>query len=869
MRSISLIALLSLLLSAAAYAGGGELPRHGGEEKKEGEAEPDILIPLDEGVVFLEIPGVASQDIVAQYANDTLFLPYLFLCDFLRVPATVSSDQMVLDGAFPVGEPFILSRGERRAHRGRTDIVFEDGDIRLVNGEIYIRHTLLFSLLGLDARFNLSRLTLTIPADERLPVVQWSRSRGRAASLLGDESDPFALLESASPPRRLLGPPIIDWTVTHAVYAGRSTGGGNLALGGGFLFGELELGISGGLRRQEMGQPVFSLDRGLWRYYAPEFSPVRQITLGTMSVADAPGYGLELSNVPLATRSLVGEHDIVGQTQPGWNVELYDGRRLTDAVQADSLGYYRFRVPVGYGIVDRTLKFIGPYGETMFEDRRVQLSQGILPVGEFQYTVRGNAARLDALSPVAAAGRFGFGVFKRLTIGADLEMRPSLPGEITPESVAARASAVAWLGSSSSLSLYYGIGSRLAGGQFYAITPGNMVFRGGIDSLALDGRSFRGEVEATVPAGGISFSAAGRLERQDGWYMAGASPRISGYFAGLNFIASADLLWAQDSSGLREGMPAPREIRSVLQMIATPFAGTLLKGEGAYDHLRGRLSRIDLYAYARLNDYVALGAGYSMPGLDWKRGEIRAQVEFQFSPARIFFDAGWQQGVTSLSTMARGSAIVSGAGVTPSPEYAIGKSAVVVRAFRDDNGNGERDAGEEDLPAPQASLALGRMRMRSQRGIFTSLASNMEWHVEVDRWQYAAEGLYPTRVLHRLYLLPSSVATVDVPYREGAELTGRCTVEEILPDGGRKPVPPSATNGLRLLLVAEGSASYYDGEIFPDGTVLVSGVAQGRYKLRFDAAQLAARHLSAPSADQEIVLDGTSDRLPPITLIRK
>jgi hypothetical protein len=123
--------------------------------------------------------------------------------------------------------------------------------------------------------------------------------------------------------------------------------------------------------------------------------------------------------------------------------------------------------------------------------------------------------------------------------------------------------------------------------------------------------------------------------------------------------------------------------------------------------------------------------------------------------------------------------------------------------------------------------------------------------------------------MHRLYLLPSSIATVDVPYMAGTDIVGRCTVEESLPDGGSRALPSSAANGLRLLLVSEGSDAYYDGEIFPDGTVLIPGVAQGRYRLRFDMEQLAARHLTVVSSEEEIVLDGTSDRLPTVKLMRK
>jgi len=861
--------MLVLGCCAVAYAGSpGDPAIHGLADGDADDGIPERSLRLEEGVVLIEVPGIAEQDIVAWYDRDTLFLPYLYICDFLNIPATISADQMMLEGSLPAGQSFEISRVLGLARQGAREIPFNPADIMLVKGELFIRHSLFFSVLGVNASFYLRRLTLTIPADDRIPLVRWRRSMRQAGVLASQESDRYGVVYGEGPRRQFLGAPILDWTLTHSLYSGLGSAGGAFTIGGAFLFGQLEVGLSGGMKSTIDRRVDMNLDRWNWRYLAPSSTVLRQLELGSMSVAGTRVHGIELSNVPLATRSFVGEHDLQGQTQPGWLVEMYDGSRLVDAVLADSLGYYEFHVPVGYGIVDRVLRFVGPHGESFVEARRVQLSTGILPAGEVQYTVRAGAERYDLDAPMGVEGRVGVGVAKRLTLAAEGVMPPAERAAWSADSLAPAVSAIAWLGSSSSLALRYGMREQLLKADFYTIFPNNLTVRAGVDSLTLDAVSMRGLVDISWPVRGVSFGAQGTARRRDGIDGVELTPRFSGYVSGLNFIASTSLFWGEDTAAAAPGGFPLREIRSRGSILATFLPGMVVKGEGEYDHMRRRVSLLDLNAYIRLTDMLALGVGYGVPDLDWRRGMLRAQVELQFSPARIFLNASRESDMIHTSMTARGSAAFSGSGVATSPEFTVGKAAILLKAFRDLNGNGIRDVGEEELPPPSAVLSLGRMQFRSSDGAFSSLTPNMEWNLEVDNWEYAAEGIFPARTRHRLFLLPSTVTVIDVPYSEGIDVMGRVIVEERLPDGGSRELPVSLANGLRVALVSESRGALYEGDVFPDGTLLVPGVAAGAYTLRFDPAQLDSRRLAAGPGSGEIVLDGTDDRLPAVHLIR-
>ncbi|MEP7217795.1 MAG: hypothetical protein ABI876_02705, partial [Bacteroidota bacterium] len=373
----------------------------------DGGALPIPPDPLEEGVAQAEVAGIARHDFVAQFSGDTLLLPYLSLCDFLRIPAGISPDNMILEGTFPSDQHFEFSRRLNIAIHGKDTVPFFAGGIRLVGGELYIEQSLLFRILGIQANFRISKLALMIAPDERLPVVQWSRNHQRYASLLMDKTSPGDPLPEISVNRSLLGAPMIDWTVSNNLNSKNNLSNASVGIGGELLFGEAEFNTSAIMRRGVLGAqtPLVSLNSWTWRFIAPEFSPLRKIMVGRIPVAGTQMYAAEISNVPIIPRGGFMQHEIQGQTRPGWTVELYDGTRLADVTKADSLGYYSFTVPVGYGTIERLLRFVGPYGEILTEERRVQVDGHVIPAGELDYTFRGGSEHLAAGSRIGGEGR--------------------------------------------------------------------------------------------------------------------------------------------------------------------------------------------------------------------------------------------------------------------------------------------------------------------------------------------------------------------------------------------------------------------------------------------------------------------------------
>lgn len=849
----------------ASFAGDPSLTKEGDPADR----VEDLLLlpPLEEGVVNVEVLGVAARDFVAQFAADTLYLPYLSLCDLLRIPATLSEGNDLLSGEFPLGEPFEISRGTGTARRRGTEYPFPSGAVRLVGDEVFIEQGALFHFLGIRSSFRLSKLTLTVSADERLPIVQWGKNRKRYASLedAGRSTGRGAAEYSVS--RSWIGGPIIDWTLSNNMKLSNGYTNAMMRVGGQFLFGELELGATAALQQGSGRKPRLALDSWRWQYQAPDFPLLTRVTVGDLPIAGEEFHAIDLSNVPLLPRSGFVEHILTGQTQPGWTIELYEGTRLVNVAVADSLGYYAFQIPVGYGTVDRTLRFIGTYGEIITEQRRIQLDANLVPAGELEYTLRAGGDRFNSSSRLAGQGRVDFGVTNRLTVGAQATVRPGMVGVPGRDSISSMASATYWIGESSTLGLHYRPEASLFSGEFYSITPSNMSLRIGFDSLSPKQRTFISSLSATMPVGAVSFGGAGFFERRESGYAITAAPQISGYVGGINWSVSTAFALpfpSRPAGEVRDSTLPARSTRTSLWMLATPVRGVLLGIEGTYDHMARSIVGCQLSSYFRLIDGVGISFGYGVPGMQWSRGTLTAQLELALSPTRVFAFASREPNAEQVSgtVMAQGSVVTSGRGVGFYRDFSLGKSTIIVRPFRDDNGNGEFDPGEIELRGVDAKLRQGGMWIAAEDGAFTLVPSNMLWTLEVDRWSMAEDGLFPSRYHYTIFSSPSTVVTVDVPYVQGFDVTGRCFIDDSTSQGGR------SLNGIRVQLSSTANGSLYDGEMFSDGTVLFTGIAGGSYTLMFDQEQLASRHLAPPAGLGTITIDRNNPRIPAIPLSR-
>lgn len=861
-----------------ALAGGGLDPT-GKEERGatfESVVDLESIAPSDEGVIQIDIPGIGSRDFLSRFVGDTLFLPYMTFCDFLRIPINVSPDYLELSGQMPLGQPFEISRLSSTARSGRTDVFVPPTAIRVARGEVYVEQSFLLKVLNLQATYDTMELKLRLVPDEKIPALQWKKSADKYAALAYEEEPGMAPPE-ADVERHFLGNPVIDWNLNHQAARSSQATNANFRVGTELLFGTLELNSSFNAMNFKKESFQGRLNNWAWRYFMPTFSPIRQIGVGHMAIGSRDYYTAEVSNVPLTPRSGFAIHDIRGQTQAGWTVELYDGARLVDVTTADSAGRYDFRVPVGYGTVDRTLRFVGPYGESMTEQRRIQLNPQMVPEGEIEYSTRVGIEKFDPTAPVAAEGRLTLGISSTLSIGVEGMMATSSIKSFSKDSVDPAAFANLWFGDAGSMTVSANPIKGFGKLDYYTIASEGWSGRVELDSVAFNGSRFIAQAIAAVPVGSWTPSVIVRMAKDDFGYAPEITPGISMALWGVNLIGTVrtQFPYLRTATSLID----PQRERKLtaytnLRAIFPTSMGAIFNLDLDYDWNARRMPRLDLSVYHRVLPGLGVNLSYSLADITkvtWhsiSNGQLRLQFDVDLKQSKAIISGGQQGGEFSGYLMAQGSAMISPMGVVTTPTYALGQSAILVKPFHDTNQNGVRDANEDYLDPITCTISQGRNSMVSPDGSFTGLVANSQWVLEVDRWTFADQGIFPTKTRFSVFTTPSSLQVIEVACVEGFDVLGTCKVEEGTTASGKKMDFGGLLNGLRVQLVSSTNGAVFDGEVFSDGSIFIPGVCAGEYRVVLDQNQLASRRLAMLSTSDQITLNSENHRMPTILLQR-
>ncbi len=883
-RLIPLIAITFLISAACVRADGGRGVRASEvvqdrkdkvESALEGVIGVDFVTPSEEGLVQVEVHGVAAADLIARFVGDTLFVPYILLSDFLRIPNSVSRDGRTITGEFPKGEPFVIDRTTATAYYRGDSVGYPPASVRSMSGEIFIEHKLFAKILGLVMRFDVMRLKLVIDPNDKLPVVEWAKTSNRLAMMQNSEHGTRDVL-LAPIDRHLLGNPVVDWNLSSTYGNGRASGALTLRGGGELLYGSLEVNATTAVVTG--GAPSTNVSNWNWRFPIPELSAIRQIVVGTMPIRRNSYLGIELTNVPLAPRKQFGAYDLSGYTQPGWMVEMYKGNSLVDMVQADSNGFYRFQVPVGYGTTDRMLRQIGPYGEVVTEERRLQLNPDMIPPGEVQYTSTfglGNGGLSNLTDgPFALEGRLDAGLTQFMSMGLEGFTRGPTLGSATLDSVHATAVANLWLGGTTSLSLRHQFGTNLDAGELLWVMPSNNTLRLIIDSASIPDRTFIASASGSQYLGRFSVSAAGRYRHQLDAKSLELEPTVSGYVPGVSFSLGAAMTLPIGSSTNAAGSGGEigdslatvdhRTLAATTQIIATPFPWLVLTAQGRYDVVNRTIQTLRLSSYTRVSDAIGLNLNYSLPEGDLTRSTLQLQLGLTLDFTRATVTGSYSDGEFSTASIAQGSLLASRAGLRMLPDGSVGQAALIFTAFHDRNFNGVRDDGEEELDPPSVYLNMDGVNSSAEDGKFFQLPPNRQCVVEVDRWTHADEGLFPGSQHYVVYTAPSSQRIIEIPFCEGFDVTGRCLFQS---DDTNSVASNSVyLNGLRVQLIGADGMSTYDGEVYSDGSIYVPAVAAGHYTVRFDGSQLHSRRLRLIDAPQQVLLTKENSSLPQVLL---
>jgi len=795
--------------------------------------------PLDAADLLMEvrIEGGARGLVEAMLSGSLVLLDAQGMLDL----AGVGVDEVVEGASVQATlHPEELSlRVDTRAgllERGGTQLAFLGDEAVWNQGRLFLEVSLLGTLLDVDMSASVARQMVMVRSADDLPTVR-DAARRRRARALGQATDPVAAALTASTGSgTALGGVVVDWYLALGTFSSINLGdaspsfrSGRVGVGATLLGGSAVAAYN----RFAGTQAFSSTNRFEWNWTRawPQNRWIRQVRLGKVQGTGPLARmfrGGVVTNVPYVRPAAFLVDQLAGALPPGWDVELYRGPALLDAVTPGSDGRYAFSVPLQFGFNPYQVVAHGPNGEVRSLDRSFDVSQERLPAGQFEYSLSGGACDF---APCQGAANLDlrWGVSRILTLqgGATALWYDSIP-----ERQVAYGGAIVQPTRSLSFSGNY-VHDVLASGRI-RFSPSSS-FRSSAGYTYVQGESSDPLRTSTVDRG----IATAFLFYRPGILRGRTSIRVSGSHSESEFQDRTDMeaLFSGQIRRMRLDVGGRRLVHTSPTSQSKPALFGLLRSVLQMDHhfgvLEGSLLRagLSVESQGRLDEAYA---GISQPlGSDWLlrfeggwdrtfgsslRIDLRANLSgLRFNSRNHAYGDGGQ----GLQTL-QGSILAGGVGrLSVSDGRSVGRSGLAGFAFQDLNGDGVRDPDEAMIPGVRLRAA-GRTARTDEDGSYEvwDLVPFETMLVEVDPASGPGAQWTPSQTLFSLQPDPNRFSRLDIPFVRTVEVMG----EVRLQPSGR------LLAGLDVILLDESGAEVYRTTTFTDGVFYFMGVRPGRYR---------------------------------------
>ncbi|NMN06513.1 hypothetical protein FHT19_003718 [Novosphingobium sp. SG919] len=827
----------------------------------------------DELVLQMRTEKGGFEDTVIAYGTRAgVYLPLGALARFLDLPIRVSDEGHFASGWF-LAENRTLSvdlRQGKIAVAGKERAT-ETGEATAFDGELYVRADRVATLLPLEARADLRDQSLVIRTHEPFPFEQrlareaererlaglhrnqgpqhWPREETPwlAASVPSAEAELRAVSDDQRGTRgqadlRLAGD--LAWMTAQA-YASLDSAEGLVAA-------RVEMG-----RRDPDGQLL---------------GPLRATGFALGDVASMPmaiglrgvsGRGVAVTNAPIEQTSVFDTLDLRGPLLAGYEVELYRNGILVGSTAKPVNGQYEFlAVPVDFGLNVLRLVFYGPQGQRREEVRRISVGDGRLSPGQFVYSLaalqNGSSvlgAHGAAFQPGQDYGRWragaqlGWGINPALTVLGGLAWFDGDAGRNYLASLGLRTGigpmalrADAGIEKGGAYGITLAGGARVLGLSFTAAH--SEYRRGFVDEVqALSAQPLRAVSEAELSGqlvlshrgNGLTLPLAARwrmVDHLDGQRDVTASLRSSLARGGV-LVSSA---WELTSTSA-PGMATSRQLLASFDLATLSGSRWQVRaGLGTRVLPRPAFASAAVEVNRRIGEQTLVAATASH-AFDNHQTQLGVSAIRRLPRLTIGFDAAVGFPDRSYAAMVRlgfsiGRNPLDGRLFLARPGLAS-SGAVMVHAFRDNNGNGRHDDGEPALPG--AAFTSGADVVQSDRhgqAFLGQLGSGTRTSVQVDIDSLPDIALAPVTRGVEVVPRPGRIHVSHFAIQALSEIEG--TARFASAGSGRR----REVSGLAVQLVDAKGTVVAQVRSEADGFYLFEQVRPGTYRLRVDPDQV-------------------------------
>jgi hypothetical protein len=794
-----------------------------------------------EAYLSLRAPGAGEVVITALFADSAVFLPIGELFEQLHIDYAYDAASRVINGFYlHQDDRYEIDLSDLSARRERGGpVTISANEIVVAAAGVYLAPAVFERLFALDAEVDLRELTLRVAAGEPLPGEQLAeRQRERARAGLPEALQPHAPLRFPRQSHLLKGG-ALQYTLSASHAADAALFAADLAAATELLGGDLQASYQKASAASSPGR----FD-GRWRYvFGEENALLQQVQLGSLTSRTLHGLqvdGARVTNEPVNARTTQGTYLVVGTTRPNWEVELRLNGELIAFGPADERGRFRFDVPLSYGGSLVTLKYYGPSGEVIVEERRIEVPPVLVPRGVLEYDLSGG--RVESIGRTGAQGRVHYGVTDWLTTGIGVEhvaydgRRPAfyattalrLPKSFT----VALETAPGYLhrgtlqGAFPSLAYLFVSATRAANDALYNPTAVRQ---------RVTGRTY---IPVQLMGAPLGFTLAGEL----GEHWAGGANRDAHLDVMLNlprFKPSIGYIVSRyrhdaHSLVLAERLNVGLFTAPTLRGRAGRLLGNALFDLAAeYDLARGgwHLLRLEAARSISQSARAAISIEHS-PALNENHLELRYQLDV--TAFRASTSARSELGSVSVAQTLRGAVFLDEASgrIDVSARDQIGRAGATFRMYFDENADGAFTPGEPVIPGGAVRFRESASVRATRGGLLRAedLVAYRRYTVHVDPSQLPNPLWLPQFDSFSFVSEPNSFKIIDIPFYAGGVVEGRIA-------DSRQPAQVNL-GGLRVQLRPLGGATPRTVTTFSDGTFYVMGVPPGEYEAVLEAAQL-------------------------------
>ncbi len=896
-------------------------------------ASPESI--KEELVLQLFIDGTEMEEFVQGILwGEKLYVPLGELSASLDFPVTVNTSENIAQGWIINEKNTIAVSTGVAVVKGKTYRILPD-DIIVKDDDFFIDAALMQKWMPLEFEMDKEGMSLNIATRESLPYMEALLRKKKYATLAKANEPPApGEYDKILQPYSAAQWPSVDLTVTTAYQSeGRALQTDFSTIAGGefgyltvrlFASGnyeqkyaplnsdnQLATGISnsGILRNDNPGNKIISdlrLTAGRSDYEGNllgpagatsfQFGDINAISLSQVS-SSGQGRGFTITNRALDRPDNFDVTNFIGDSKPGWDVELYRNDTLIAFQTVGSDGRYAFRnVPILFGNNVFRLALYGPQGQRDEIVKTINADSSLLAKGDFSYNLSVDE-KSKSLFGVASISDFDTETespIDALSSASLLGLADPGPGSIIDDQrkndkkTSGRMDGVRVMNE-----FEYGLGKQLTIAAGSALTTINderhayvtagtrSSFLGAL--MALDGvydttdQSYASRVSLTSQLWDTDIQLQQKIAND---FLSEANRNSAVAETGVNLSRGLDLgplghfdnsvLFTRKEydSKLTENETNYRISRSILNFnlnnslrhrstnvapstvdgtatIHKNFNGITVYLQADYDAKpQKQLSRsrlISLFPFTRnINNYTALINDFSKDGLTQMENAVTFNREHYYLSLAARADEEKQYFL--------GVSINTSLGKIPGEDQWVisGKSlaetgTVAVMPYLDRNYNMQFDEGDEQMP--EADIKIGNNVKKTSKKFYalaTQLPANLPIEVGMDAQKemdlYAQNKQMSPNLLTKTYRVvprPGRIAKVDFPVFETSQLDGVV--------GGPDGVNVS---GLRVNLVnSEGQVIGSTQTAF-DGYYLIEGIMPGSYKICIDAQDLEKKSLT-------------------------